>query len=117
MKHQIDLENIRLYAYHGCLNEEALVGSNYRVDITLETDFTLAAQHDDLTQTIDYCIVFEIVKAEMAIRAKLLENVAQRISLKLREKFHHIHFLRVKITKLNSSMNGNVQGVSVIIES
>ena len=63
--HTINIEGIKLYAYHGCLEEEAKVGGNYIVDVYITTDFTEAAKTDDLSKTIDYCAVYEITKAEM----------------------------------------------------
>ncbi len=79
MKHQIEVNSIRLYAYHGCLEEEGRVGGNYIVDVCLTTDFSAAAITDDLTQTIDYVDVNRIVTEEMAIRSKLIEHVGHRI--------------------------------------
>ena len=34
----IKLTNIRTFSYHGCLEEEAKIGSNYRVDLTIKTN-------------------------------------------------------------------------------
>ena len=115
--HKIHLESIQLYAYHGCLHEESLIGSNYSVDVMMVTDFTLAANTDDLSQTIDYCEVFNIVKEEMAIRANLLENVAARIVKRLKNELKDLYKVTITITKLNPPMNGNVKGVSIIIEA
>ena len=112
---KILVEGIRLYAYHGCLNEEALIGAEYEVNVLMDTDFTQAAQTDDLTQTIDYVTVYNIVKQEMAIRSKLLEHVAQRIIDKLKKEFTTLHRVEVKVTKINPPMNGNVERVSVVI--
>lgn len=115
--HKIHLNNIQLYAYHGCLPEEAMIGSNYSVDVILETDFTEAAKTDDLNKTIDYCIVFNIVKEEMAIRANLLENVADRIIKRLKSELNHLQKVILTVTKLNPPMNGNVNAVSIIMEA
>ena len=68
MTHAINIEGIKLYAYHGCLEEESRIGGNYIVDVYMITDFSEAAKTDDLTKTIDYCTVYEISKAQMAIR-------------------------------------------------
>ena len=114
--HQIKLSGIQLYAYHGCLGEEALIGSNYTVDVILETNFTDAANTDDLSKTIDYVIVFNIVKVEMAIRSKLLEHVAERIIKRMKSELKGIHKINLTVTKLNPPMNGNVIGVSIVIE-
>lgn len=113
--HQIIVEGIHLYAYHGCLEEEGKIGSNYIVDISMQTDFTEAAQTDDLTKTIDYVMVYRIAREEMAIRAKLLEQVAQRIIQRLKKEFASLQKVEVKVTKLNPPMNGNVERVSVVI--
>lgn len=115
--HKIHLDSILLYAYHGCLPEEALVGSNYTVDVLMETDFTAAAITDDLNKTIDYCTVFNIVKEEMAIRANLLENVAYRIVNRLKKELNDLQKVTLTVTKLNPPMNGNVKGVSIIVEA
>lgn len=115
--HKIHLDSIQLYAYHGCLPEEALIGSNYTVDVSMETDFTAAALADDLNQTIDYCTVFNIVKEEMAIRANLLENVAFRIINRLKTELKELHKVTVSVTKINPPMNGNVKGVSIVVEA
>lgn len=115
--HKIIVEGINLYAYHGCLEEEGKIGANYTVDVTMETDFTEAAQTDNLHQTIDYVIVYNIVKAEMAVRAKLLEHVGQRIVNQLKKQFALLTKVEVKVTKLNPPMNGNVNKVSIVISA
>ncbi len=113
--HKIILEGIKLYAYHGCLKEESIIGGNFIVDISMDTDFSIAAQTDKLNQTIDYVIVYEIVKTQMAIRSNLIEQVGQRIINALKKEFVNIKRLEVKVTKLNPPMNGNVEKVSIII--
>lgn len=115
MKHTINIESIKLYAYHGCLEEEAKIGGNYVIDVFITTDFSLAAQSDDLTQTIDYCAVYEIVKAEMAVRSKLIEQVAKRIFDRMKVDFPTIIDLNVRVTKLSPPIPGDVEKVSVEI--
>ena len=61
MKHTIAVNGIKVYAFHGCLPEEGLVGGNYVVDVMLNTNFSIAAEEDDLTQTIDYVDINKIV--------------------------------------------------------
>ena len=113
--HTILVEGINVYAHHGCLEEEGRIGCNYTVDVTMETDFTEAAQTDDLAKTIDYVIVYNIVREQMAIRAKLLEQVGQRIVDALKKEFSGLKTLTVKVTKLNPPMNGHVDKVSIVI--
>ena len=115
--HKIILDGIKVYAYHGCLQEEAKIGANYIVDVTMETDFTEAAQNDDLNKTIDYVEVYDLVKLQMAIRSNLIEHVGQRIVTELKNKFSTLKNLEVKVTKLNPPMNGNVEQVSIVIKA
>jgi dihydroneopterin aldolase len=113
--HKIIVEGIKLFAYHGCLEEEAKIGTHYSVDVWMETDFSEAAKTDDLTKTIDYVTVYDIVKKQMAIRSKLIEQVGQRIVDDLKKEFNTLHKLEVKVTKHNPPMNGNVEKVSIVI--
>ena len=116
MSHTIAVEGIKLYAYHGCLDEEALIGGHYIVDVYMQTDFSEVAKTDDLTKTIDYCAVYEIAKKEMAIRSKLIEQVAVRIHTNILTNLKGIIKAKVRLTKLSPPMNGNVEKVYVEIE-
>jgi dihydroneopterin aldolase len=116
MTNAINIEGIKLYAHHGCLDEEAKIGGHYSVDVYMTTDFLEAAKTDDLSKTIDYCSIYEICKAEMAIRSKLIEQVCQRIYTRTRADFPTLKTLHVKVTKHTPPMNGDVEKVSVEIK-
>jgi 7,8-dihydroneopterin aldolase/epimerase/oxygenase len=111
----INVNGIRIYAYHGCLPEEAKIGGEYVVDVRVETDFSSAEKSDELTDTVDYCIIHDSVKAEMAIRSKLIEHVARRIGTNLRMHYPKVKSFMVRVTKINPPMNGAVDNVSVEI--
>ena len=76
---KIYLKNIRLYAFHGCMEEEEKIGSDYIVNVVVETDLKKSSKTDSLEDTVDYVALYEIIKTEMMQRAKLLENVVDRI--------------------------------------
>jgi len=116
MKHTIEVRGIKLYAFHGCLPEEAKIGGHYEVDVMLNTDFTHAAEHDDLTQTVDYVDVNRIVTEEMLIRSKLIEHVGQRIINRIKTELQRIHNVQVTIKKLCPPIQGDVNYVSISIE-
>lgn len=109
------VEGINVYAHHGCLEEEGRIGCNYTVDVTMDTDFSEAARTDDLSKTIDYVTVYNIVREQMAIRSRLIEHAGQRITDALKNEFAGLQSLRVKVTKINPPMNGHVDKVSIII--
>jgi len=116
MKHLIEVNSIKLYAFHGCLEEEGRIGGHYTVDVCMKTDFSEAAASDELAETIDYVQVNRIVTEEMAIRSKLIEHVGQRIVNRLQQEVHQLEAVRVKVVKLCPPINGDVQNVAIIIE-
>lgn len=111
---KILLEGIKIYAHHGCTKEEAVVGGNYRVDVSIEAELNKASQSDKLSDTIDYVKVYQIVMEEMAIRSKLIEHAAKRITNALKKKFPSIRKVEVKVTKLNPPIQGVIESVSVV---
>lgn len=113
---EIAIEDIQLYAYHGCMEEEGIIGQNYRVDVYITTDYSEAAATDDLLKTVDYVQVYDIVKREMAIRSKLIEHVAKRICEALSSEIKSIEKCLVKVTKYNPPVNGVMGNASVTWE-
>lgn len=115
MKNLIKVSGIKLYCFHGCLEEETRIGGHYRVNVILQMDFSLAAENDDLSKTIDYVMVNEIVESEMKIPAKLIEHVGQRIYSKLKSALSNCLNLEVEIVKFSPPINGDVDSVAIVI--
>lgn len=109
----IKLKNIKVFAYHGCLEEEGKIGSDYRVDLKVKGDLSRAARTDELRDTMDYVHLNKIVKEEMAVRAKLLETVAERILNRILEEVWIVQKVKVKVSKINPPIGGNVQMVTI----
>ncbi len=112
----IKLTNIRTFSFHGCLTEEAKIGSNYRVDLKIKTNLEPSAKTDELTDTVDYVDLNRIVVEEMAIRAKLLEHVAKRIIDRVLKELKMVAKIEVEVTKLNPPIGGDVEGVTIIMK-
>lgn len=109
----IRLNNIRVYAYHGCLTEEAKIGSAYRVDLWVETNLKKAAKSDKLSDTVDYVELNKIVKTEMSKRSNLLENAAWRILNSILKSIPAAEKTGVVVSKINPPLGGDVENVSV----
>ena len=75
----ITVEGIRVFAYHGHLPEEAVLGGHFIVNVWVEADTTEVEKTDDLNDTVDYVKIIEIVKQQMAIRSNMIEHPAKRI--------------------------------------
>ena len=115
MKNIIEINGIKRYAFHGCLDEEEAIGGNYIVDIRIETDFLDASISDKLIETIDYVGVNKICREELDIRSKLIEHVGKRIFDRLKNEYPTILKLKVKLTKIAPPINGDVENVAIII--
>lgn len=109
----IHLEGMEFYAYHGCFHEEQIVGNKFLVDLSIETDVEKAANTDNLEDALNYQIVYNLVKEQIMIKSKLLENVAKRIMDVLIENFPEMIDASVKISKINPPLGGKVEKVSV----
>lgn len=112
----IKLQNIRTYSFHGCLVEEALIGSDYRVDLEIKTDLRKSSLSDELSDTVDYVLLNNIVVEEMAIRSQLLEHVAHRIIVRIFSEIPEIARILLSVSKLNPPIGGDVEAVTIEIE-
>ncbi|MEY2630341.1 MAG: Dihydroneopterin aldolase [Bacteroidota bacterium] len=112
----IKLQNIRTFSFHGCLEEEARIGSDYRVDLEIKTDLRKSSMSDDLKDTVDYVLLNKIVVEEMAIRSKLLEHVAQRIVTRIFKEIPAVSRIVLAVSKLNPPIGGDVEAVTIELE-
>jgi dihydroneopterin aldolase len=70
---------------------------------------------DDLDDTLNYAVVYEVVKREMEIPSNLIEHVAGRIMRALKTAFPQITAIDLKLSKLNPPIAGEVASASVIL--
>jgi len=113
----IRLKNIRIFTNHGCLIEEEKIGSDYLVNLMVKADLNTAASTDSLKDTVDYVHLQHIVKNEMSVRSKLLEHVGQRIIDRIFNEISLVDTAEVTISKLNPPIGGDVEEVSVTMQS
>jgi 7,8-dihydroneopterin aldolase/epimerase/oxygenase len=112
----IALEGMRFWAQHGFYDEERILSGWYSVDIYVTTNFKKAATEDELGDTINYEIVYLVTKFQMAKPVRLIETVAYNILSEIKHKFGDIQKMRIRITKHNPPMVGDVTAAIVEIE-
>jgi len=112
--HKISVEGIKAYGFHGCMEEEARIGQPYVVDVHMVVDFTEAADADDLTRTVDYVLINKVVKEEISLRARLIENVALRIAKRVKA-LPLVLSTEVRVCKPAPPINGDVERVCVTV--
>lgn len=112
----IELEEMEFYAYHGCFREENVVGNRFLVNISIQTDMARPMQTDKIDDALNYVKVYELVRTEMQQTSNLLEHVTARVIDSLYRHFPRITWARVKISKMNPPMGGQMNKVSVTLE-
>jgi dihydroneopterin aldolase len=113
---KILLEEIEFYAYHGVYSEEQKIGGKYLIDIELEVNLDAPSKTDDLEDTIDYSLVYHVLKEEMDVPSRLIEHVAGRILEALFQKFEGLDHVKIKLTKVKPPIEAQVKSVSVVLE-
>ena len=109
----IHLKGIRLYAYHGVDPQETAVGAYFLIDLKLKTDFSRAAQTDDLSGTVSYADIYQAIKDEMQVPSQLLEHVCQRMAQRIFNDFPTIEELNIKLFKENPPMGAQAERIGV----
>jgi dihydroneopterin aldolase len=102
----VALEGMEFFAYHGFYKEEQRIGNKYSVDLKIETDFSKAANEDDLSGTINYETLYNLVKQEMLHPNKLLESIGQKISKAVLDEFSEVMTVEVSVSKFNPPIGG-----------
>lgn len=112
----IELNGMRFYAYHGVSPQETKVGNYFLVDVIYSLPLQDVFYTDKVEDTISYAIIYDLVAQEVAIPSKLLETVTGRIMHTLKAHFPSLSGLKVKLTKLNPPVGGEVHSASVTLE-
>ena len=113
MMSEIILKDMHFFAYHGVLPQEAVVGNEFVVNLSLQVDITQAMQTDDIADTVNYAEIYEAVKAEMQERSNLLEHVAGRIAHRLLNDFPTITSVDILLEKLDPPMGAEVRSSAI----
>lgn len=112
---KIEVNGLRFYSHHGCMEQETKIGGNYQVDVVITADLEPSAESDNLIDTVDYCAVHKIVAKEMAIPSKLIEHVGKRIVNSLKSELTSALEVEVKVTKFSPPIDGDCASVAVKI--
>lgn len=112
---KVALEGLEFHAFHGVYPHERESGNFFQVDISVETDFSKAAVHDDLEGTVNYESLFRIVRDEMDQPSKLLETVAEKIVQHIFDALPAVLSVDIKISKLNPPIGAKCRRSSVSI--
>jgi len=112
----IGLRGLRFHAYHGVLSEERAKGQAFLVDVYLFPASQLLGLQDDLSKTVNYASVYEMIRSVvLGVSVRLIETVAENIANKILSEFPAIEKVRVRLHKPEAPIPGEFADVFVDI--
>ena len=110
----LKIENIKLWARVGVLDEERQLGQLFSLDIFLWTNFDKSTANDDIKKTIDYSELVEILKDQSKkICCFTIEKYSNEILGIINQKFK-LSKIKIILTKCNPPITGFDGKVSII---
>ena len=104
--YKIKLKSARFFSYHGVFFQEQILGGWYEVDVEVSGDFSVASESDNIKDTVNYQVLYDLVKHQMDCNQKLLETVLDNIYRAIRAKYSSIDTVEIKLRKLNPPVGG-----------
>jgi dihydroneopterin aldolase len=95
----VELKALRFVAYHGLYEEEQKTGNEYEVNLT--ASFEPEAVITDISDTLNYVNLYELIREEMSKPTDLLETLAMTITTRIHEKMPGIKKISISIYKLH----------------
>lgn len=102
----LELEGMEFHVCHGCLPHEKTVGNLFTVDFRAELDMSAATKSDGLQDTLDYGLVYDVIRKEMEIHSSLLEHLAGRIVCAIADAFPQLGNFSIRVSKRRPPVNG-----------
>ncbi|MFR9620629.1 MAG: dihydroneopterin aldolase [Rikenellaceae bacterium] len=116
MEYKINLQQMEFRAFHGCYELERIVGNRFAVDLEICTELGDVATSDDVTKSVNYLIVYEIVREQMTITRHTIEAVAVQIIEAIKGEFPQIISVECRVAKIAPPLGGKVAQASVTIK-
>jgi dihydroneopterin aldolase len=111
----IELKGLCFHACHGVMAQERMTGGEFIVDVRVKADLTGAVRNDDVSCTLNYAEIYEIIKNEMLTPSNLLEHLAGRMGEAMFDRFPQMEELTVTVTKRNPPMGAQTEGAAVTL--
>lgn len=96
---KVALEGAEFFAYHGYYPEEQIIGTRFLVDIQVGFYANIDVEKDNLSNTVNYEALYNIIEEEMQHTRKVIESVAQSILNRIKKEFDFIEMAEVTIRK------------------
>jgi 7,8-dihydroneopterin aldolase/epimerase/oxygenase len=95
----VELQNMLLQGHHGVYEEERRLANTFEVNLSVLYN-EKGAKLQKLQDTVDYEILFSIVKEKMDKPGQLLEQIGQEVIHAIRKKYSFVREISISIYKL-----------------
>lgn len=114
MADRIELIGVKAYGYHGVFDFEKRQGQEFIVDTIIWTDFTEAARSDELSDTLSYAEVADLVVRHITGKPyNLIESLSRAIADEI-VLFEHVHAVEVTVHKPQAPIEQPFTDVRVV---
>ncbi len=116
MSDHIRVHRLAIFARHGVLAEEAVIGQRFFISLDAAVDTRAAGATDDLTKSVSYADMADVV-VDIATtrRFKLLEALAEAIATEILASFPLVEAIMVRVDKPSAPVPHVLDNVSVEI--
>ncbi|MBR3538206.1 MAG: 2-amino-4-hydroxy-6-hydroxymethyldihydropteridine diphosphokinase [Eubacterium sp.] len=114
---RIEIEKLKIYAYHGVFDEEREQGQYFYISAKLFLDLRRASMSDDLTETVSYDLVAHTIqKVVTQEKWNLIEAVAESVASELLLTYPGIQSVEIRVDKPDAPVGLSFETVSVTIQ-
>lgn len=104
---KITLKKLRFYGFHGVLEEENRLGQKFTVNLELYANLRKACVTDSVENTVNYALVYELVKEIVETEQyNLIEKLAEEITKRIFNNFNLVNEIVVEIEKPEAPVKG-----------
>lgn len=104
---KIIMKDMAFFAYHGVMKEERALGQKFIVSIELSLSLKEAGKTDDISKTVSYAEVYDLVKELVEnVKFMLLEALSENIASIILKDFQMVSEVSVEIKKPEAPIPG-----------
>ena len=112
----IILQGLSFYGRHGNLPEETKLGQRFIIDLKLFLGLQPAGDNDNLSQSICYDAVYQLVREYVENRQfRLIETLAEQICQALLSAFNPLEQVSIQVRKPEAPLPGIFDYVAVAL--
>ncbi len=113
---EIRIKGLKIYAFHGCFEEEKQKGQEFTLDVTLHLSLSPAGNTDDLDRTVNYAEACEVIRSAFTKYSyNLIEAAAEDVASALLIKYDIVECADVEVFKPHAPIPMDFENVSVYI--